>query len=222
MFHVIFMYIFGAISVASALSVVLLSKIVYSIVMVLVFFISIAAILIGMYAEYLALITLMVYAGAIMVLYLFAMIMFRQDTSRVIKGITSVSIPLILVIAIILTIIWGTMITGVIRVDDINNIAAANALTVANFSESLFGVLLIPFEIVSVLLLLAMMGAILISNRMEKKMPPRNKSGTKSGAKAGAKSGVPIMNQTVIDLRDKPINTTTGLGSGNISGKIVE
>ncbi len=173
MFHVIFMYIFGAIAVMSALSVVLLSKVVYSIVMVLVFFISISAILIGMYAEYLALITLMVYAGAIMVLYLFAMIMFRQDTSRVIKSITGVSVPLILVLAVILTIIWGTMITGVIRTTNIDGVAAGSALTVSHFSESLFGVLLIPFEIVSVLLLVAMMGAILISNRMDKGGAPR-------------------------------------------------
>lgn len=168
MFHFIFMYIFGIIAISSAISVVLLSRMVYSIAMVLVFFIATAAILIGMYAEYLALITLMVYAGAIMVLYLFAMIMFRQDSSRVVKAMSQASMPLILVISIILTVIWGTMITGVIVPEGIDAEAAGQTLTVANFADSLFGLLLVPFEIVSVLLLVAMMGSILISNHMRK------------------------------------------------------
>lgn len=183
------MYIFGIIAISSAISVVLLSRMVYSIAMVLVFFIATAAILIGMYAEYLALITIMVYAGAIMVLYLFAMIMFRQENSRVVKTMSQISMPLILTIAIILTIIWGTMITGVISGDAIDSEQASGALTVANFSESLFGALLVPFEIVSIVLLVAMMGAILISSKMNK---AASKSGNTKGKRprSGGSGGV--------------------------------
>ena len=66
-----FLY-FGTVIVLTAILVVALRKPVYSVIALLVMFFHIAGLFVTLHAEFLAAVQLIVYAGAILVLYLFA------------------------------------------------------------------------------------------------------------------------------------------------------
>ena len=164
MIGIILLYFFAAISIASAVAVVSLPKVVHSIAMMLVFLISISAIFINMYAEYIALIVLMVHAGAIMVLYLFAMILFTDTANTVSKNIARYSTILMVVVLFTLVGIWSVVSFDVLSQKLLGAEALEESLSIASFSNAMFGNLLLPFEMVSIILLIAMMGTIIISS----------------------------------------------------------
>ncbi len=158
---------FGILSVtmiASALGVVLLSNIVYSAFLLGGVFVSIAGLYLLLNADFVAAAQVLIYVGAVNVLILFAIMLVnkREDFAPIAnRWIRQVSTALVCVglFALLSTMVLATpwaVYTGTAVVG--NN-------SVVEIGMHFFSDFLLPFELASVLLLMAMVGAIILARR---------------------------------------------------------
>ncbi|MBE9005649.1 NADH-quinone oxidoreductase subunit J [Fortiea sp. LEGE XX443] len=155
--------ILGVMMIGAALSVVLSSNIVYSAFMLGGVFISMSGMYLLLNADFVAAAQVLVYVGAVNVLILFAIMLVnkRQDfapfpSTGVRKVLTSVvSIGLFgLLSAMVLATPWAYSATPV-----------AGESSIVLIGEHFFSDFLLPFELASILLLMAMVGAIILARR---------------------------------------------------------
>lgn len=153
------------ISIFGAIMVIFSRKPMYSILFLVLTFFSIAghfAIFLG--AEFLAIVNVIVYAGAIMVLFLFVVMLLNLN-----KDLEPQSSNL----AKIAAIVSGGLFLLVIFAATSNQFAPTEVLSrntgdiglVKNLGKSLFTDFLLPFEISSVLFLSAMVGAVMLGKK---------------------------------------------------------
>lgn len=154
--------ILGVMMIGSALGVVLFNNIVYSAFLLGGLFASIAGLYLLLNADFVAAAQLLVYVGAVNVLILFAIMLVnkRQDfvsypTAWVRKALTAVvSFGLFALLStMVLATPWS-----------ISTTTPANNPIVL-IGEHFFSDFLLPFEVASVLLLIAMVGAIILARR---------------------------------------------------------
>ena len=162
-------FYFASVIVLTAVLVVALRNPVYSVIALLVMFFHIAGLFVTLHAEFLAAVQLIVYAGAILVLYLFVVMILnlQQDDSyqRQVKwGLGLGLLALAEVIAIITK--------AALPEEPAESAAAAGesaAAAVAGNTEAvgkaLYTTYLFPFEIASLILLVAMIGAIIMAKK---------------------------------------------------------
>jgi NAD(P)H-quinone oxidoreductase subunit 6 len=147
-----------------ALGVVLLESIVYSAFLLGGVFMSVAGLYLLLNASFVAAAQVLVYVGAVNVLIIFAiMLVNKKEDLKAIENIKSRRI--------ISTSICLTLLSLLIRVDLSNTwgLAESNASigeeSTIRIGEHLFSDYLLPFEVASVLLLMAMIGAIVLARR---------------------------------------------------------
>ena len=150
--------------VVGALGVVLLENIVYSAFLLGGVFMSVAGLYLLLNASFVAAAQVLVYVGAINVLILFAiMLVNKKEDLKPIKYLNSRKL--------ISTTICITLLSLLIRVDlsKVWEIANPNLSigeeSTVRIGEHLFSDYLLPFEVASVLLLMAMIGAIVLARR---------------------------------------------------------
>ena len=162
-------FYFGSVIVLCALLVVALRNPVHSVIALLVMFFHIAGLFVTLHAEFLAAVQLIVYAGAILVLYLFVVMILnlQQDDSyqRQVKwGLGLGLLALAEVIAIISKAALpeepaeSTTAAG-------ESAAAAIAGNTETVGKALYTTYLFPFEVASLILLVAMIGAIIMAKK---------------------------------------------------------
>ncbi|WP_069789929.1 NADH-quinone oxidoreductase subunit J [Cyanobacterium sp. IPPAS B-1200] len=156
--------ILGVMMIASALGVVLLENIVYSAFLLGGVFISISGLYLLLNADFVAAAQILIYVGAINVLILFAiMLVNKTENFAEIKGrwIRKVST------AAVCAGLFGLLSTMILSTSwDISTISASVIEnTTIELGKHLFSDFLLPFEIASVLLLIAMVGAIILARR---------------------------------------------------------
>jgi NADH-quinone oxidoreductase subunit J len=113
-------------------------------------------------AEFLAVVQIIVYVGAIVVLFLFGIMLTKAQIGKA-AHLTGTTWPIALGIALILAGLLGYVLTkafGNQKVSE-NRVIGSTAMV----SDSIFGQYLIPFEVVSVLLLAALIGAIVLAKK---------------------------------------------------------
>jgi NADH-quinone oxidoreductase subunit J len=163
----IFFYIFAVVMVASAVAVVTTRNIVRAALYLILVFAGVTAQYVLLAAEFVAVTQVLVYIGAIMVLMLFGIMLTRAKIGRDVDlthdywfvGLgTAILMAGVMGYALIDAFGDDTMPRD-LRVDDV---AGSNTSTI---SDSIFSTFLIPFEVVSVLLLAALVGAIVIARR---------------------------------------------------------
>ena len=151
-------------TVAAALGVVLLSNIVYSAFLLGGVFMSIAGIYLLLNADFVAAAQVLIYVGAINVLILFAIMLVnkREDFSSIpgrwIRQISTAVVCaglFLLLGAMVLVTPWSIEPDSTPVVKD----------TIVTLGKHLFSDFLLPFELASVLLLMAMVGAIILARR---------------------------------------------------------
>lgn len=158
---------FGILSVmmiGSALGVVLLTNIVYSAFLLGGVFISIAGLYLLLNADFVAAAQVLIYVGAVNVLILFAIMLVnkREDFSPIAnRWIRQGSTALVCVglFALLSTMVLATpwsLYTGP---------AVVGTNSVVEIGKHFFSDFLLPFELASVLLLMAMVGAIILARR---------------------------------------------------------
>jgi NADH-quinone oxidoreductase subunit J len=123
--------------------------------------ISMAGLFVLLHAFFLAAVQVLVYAGAVMVLFLFVIMLLdlKEEEHRRIKafGIVTGGVAVLAVLAIILKTILSD--------SPLNFAPPTFEGSTAALGRSLFTHYLLPFEILSVLLLVAMVGVILLSKK---------------------------------------------------------
>ncbi len=167
----VFLYLFGLLAILSALGMIFHKNPVYSALFLVIAFFSLAGIYALLGAQFLSIVQVMVYAGAIMVLFLFVIMLLnlrneiRLPIGRPFQVIFGVIFGILLLVEGFL-ILKASSVSGALgvfpqsRVDQIGSVEALGTL--------LFTKYLLPFELASVLLLIGMVGAILLGR---KKLP---------------------------------------------------
>lgn len=175
--HIIF-YIFATVAVASAVSVITVRNPVNSVLSLVVTFFAMSGIWMLLRAEFLSLILLLVYVGAVMTLFLFVVMMLNIDVeSR--KGSFVRYLPLGIIIVLLLV---GLMIIAVgptyFGVSQMPVPAAepANYSNLQAVGNLLFTEYAYPFEIAGVLLLAAIIAAITLTHRKPQRRKSQNPS----------------------------------------------
>ena len=175
--------------IVGALGVVLLENIVYSAFLLGGVFMSVAGLYLLLNASFVAAAQVLVYVGAINVLILFAiMLVNKKEDLKPMKYLNSRKL--------ISTTICITLLSLLIRVDlsTVWKIANPNLSigeeSTVRIGEHLFSDYLLPFEVASVLLLMAMIGAIVLARR--------------DVLTNDISTGLPV-DQELIEKSDKPI-----------------
>jgi NADH-quinone oxidoreductase subunit J len=163
-------YLLSFLGVFFALLVVFSKNPVHSVLYLILTFFTIAGHYILLNAEFLAAVHVIVYAGAIMVLFLYVIMLLNLNQeaephkSNILKFAATVSAGLLLIVLV------GTL-KGTAGLS--NNVTAAVSMevgTVKSLGRVLFKEFLLPFEVSSILLLAAMVGAVMLGK------PEKNQS----------------------------------------------
>ena len=156
--------ILSLVVIIGGLGVVLLESIVYSAFLLCGVFLSVAGLYLLLNASFVAAAQVLVYVGAVNVLIIFAiMLVNKKEDFKPIENLNSRRI--------ISTSICLTLLSLLIRVDLSNVwvIASPNSAigeeSTYRIGEHLFSDYLLPFEVASVLLLMAMIGAIVLARK---------------------------------------------------------
>lgn len=159
-------YILAFTAIISALFMITRSNPVHSALWMLMTFFAVAGIFVQLGAEYVAAIQVLVYAGAILVLYLFVVMLLNPKTHGFIK------IPFRYIIGVVAALVVTFQILMTLKSSEL--IGKIGWLTpelieeygnVKLFGRELFTTYLVPFEIASILLLVAMIGAIVLAKK---------------------------------------------------------
>lgn len=155
-------YLLAFVIVASAIMVVSLKNIFHCALALIVCLFAVAGIYILLHAEFLAAAQVLIYVGAVAILMIFAIMLTSQLTNRKIKQVNKYALTSLLTV---LLFVWGTFYllreTGATAWK-----TAAKALPVENVltvGKLLMTQYMLPFEVVSILLLAALIGAIALA-----------------------------------------------------------
>ena len=161
-------YVFGAILVLTALGVITARNPVHCALFLVAAFLNSAVIWLLLEAEFLALTLVVVYVGAVMVLWLFVVMMLDIDVAKLRQGFTRYA-PLGALIALIVVAQIGLVVY--VRKLGLDDTAAAVVAQPAGYSNTqelghlLYTQYLYPFEIAAVILLVAIVAAITLTMR---------------------------------------------------------
>lgn len=161
--------VLAVVSVASALAMVFARNAVHAVLFMVGNFAAVATLFLLLQAPFLAAVQVLVYAGAIMVLFLFVVMLLGPEPAPLWEQIPGQR-PLGLLFGILLAI---GLITAV-NVDQVTGVTGNAAAIIEQvgqptaLAEHLYRNYLLPFEITSVLLLIGMIGAVILAKRDEK------------------------------------------------------
>lgn len=163
----IFFYVIAATMVGAAVMVVTSRNVVRAALALIVVFGGVAAQFILLAGEFVAATQVLVYIGAIMVLVLFGIMLTRSKIGRD-NDMTNDHWWVGVVTALLLVGVMGYALLDAFGDDPLpaeREIATVNGSNTATVSDAIFGQYLIPFEVISVLLLSALVGAIVIARK---------------------------------------------------------
>ncbi len=170
--HTIFFYVFSIIAVISAIMVTVSKNTVHSVFFLILDFISISCLFIMIGAEFLGMIMLIVYVGAVAVLFLFVVMMLnvtQQKNQWFISKDNSRHIPVGLIISTIIFFELIIVIGGWKYKPDLVNAVGLNSSDEISNTHSLGQVLYTDyihiFQISGMILLISMIGAIVLTFR---------------------------------------------------------
>jgi NADH-quinone oxidoreductase subunit J len=158
----IIFYIFAIVTLLSAGIVVFSKNIVYSAFSLLFTFSAVAGIYVLLNADFIAITQLLIYVGGIMVLMLFGVMLTTNAANVDLNTQTLKSLPATVVVAVISALLVSTMISTKWKTADSGEQVQA---TVAGLGELLLTKYLLPFEIASIVLLVAIIGAAFLARR---------------------------------------------------------
>lgn len=166
--QLIFFLALAVVAIAGALGVVLSKKPVYSALSLLLNFATLAVLFITLHAQFLAVVQIIVYAGAIVVLFLFVIMLIGSEQIswamrtrwRAIAAGVAVAAGFLLLVGLGYVFIAGSAaaVSG-----DVPGQGSVQAI-----ASTLFTDYLLPFELTAVLLLVAMIGAVVLARKPEK------------------------------------------------------
>jgi NADH-quinone oxidoreductase subunit J len=181
MAHAIFFYIFSSIAIISAIMVTVSRNTVHSVFFLILDFISISCLFIMIGAEFLGMIMLIVYVGAVAVLFLFVVMMLnvaQQKNQWFLSAESSGHIPVGLIISTIIFFELIIVIGGWQYKPEIFDSAKISVTETISNTHSLGQILYTDyihvFQISGMILLVAMIGAIVLTFRQREGVKKQN------------------------------------------------
>ncbi|HEY5703543.1 MAG TPA: NADH-quinone oxidoreductase subunit J [Gammaproteobacteria bacterium] len=167
MVELLVFYFFGAVLVISASMVVTIRNPVFAALFLVLCFFSSAAIWLILQAEFLAIALVLVYVGAVMVLFLFVVMMLDINIARLREGFVKF-LPVGIIVALLMLVAMSLVIASgyfnreepAIQVSQVAGYSNTTQLGKALFTEYLY-----PFEVAGVILLVAIIAAISLTMR---------------------------------------------------------
>lgn len=158
-------FLLAAFTVGGALLVVLATNIVHSAIALVFTFFGVAALYILLDAEFLAAVQVLLYVGGITILLLFAIMLTSRISARGVKILNEqVGISALVVFAIFALMAFANL-KGFIPAGE----PPPASYATASLGRLLLTTYVLPFEAVSILLLAAMVGAIILAKREREK-----------------------------------------------------
>ena len=208
MLQIIAFYLFAALLIASAVFTILARNPVHSVLWLICAFFNAAGLMVLVGAEFIAMLLIIVYVGAVAVLFLFVVMMLNIDFSELRAGFMKnaplgVAIALVLLAELVLGL--GAYRAGSI-IDPANTVAVAERLgndglplsNIEAIGALLYSDYLFLFETSGIILLVAMIGAIVLTHRER-----RDNRGSQN-----------ISRQNARRPEDATVNTQPGVGQG--------
>ncbi len=168
-FQSITFYVFAAVLIISALRVITARNPVHAAMFLVLSFFTAAALWILIYAEFLAITLVLVYVGAVMVLFLFVVMMLDINFDKLREGFWK-HLPIAATVAILMAaqmalLLWGSALKLHTASPGAPAAAASNT---KELGRLLYTEYLLPFELAAVVLLVAMVAAIALTFRGRK------------------------------------------------------
>ncbi len=158
--HLILFIVFAGFCLAGAINLLLQSHPINSALSLIVVMTSLAVLYLLLGAEFLAAAQVIVYAGAIMVLFTFVVMLLnagREERTLGSRAARAVGFPAVVVILAVLA-------TVILHTRGLGSASLSNGITTTEeLSRVLFTELLLPFEVTSVLILIAILGAVALA-----------------------------------------------------------
>jgi NADH-quinone oxidoreductase subunit J len=162
----IIFYIIAFVMILAAIGVATLKNIFHAALLLVLTLFCVAAVYILLSAEFLAAVQVLIYVGAVSVLLIFAVMLTAQLTNYNIKQSNEQSLPALLVSVCFIVVVIFAIVTnlkvGGFPLAENPEIGGSNT---AALGELLMRDFILPFEVVSVLLLAALIGAIVIAKK---------------------------------------------------------
>jgi NADH-quinone oxidoreductase subunit J len=166
MMETVLFYLFGGIAVIAAVSVVACRRVFYSAISLIVCLCAVSALYMILQSPFIAAVQVIVYAGAIMVLFLFVIMLLDPFSAAIIKdkkkylGYLSAALG-VLALALLFPVLRSySLATGAGNADFMSG-----AGSVTQLGQVLFRDYLLPFEMTSVLILVAIIGVVVLAKR---------------------------------------------------------
>ena len=171
MFSEYFFYLFSAVMAVSGFMVITVRNTVHAVMWLIVVFLNAAGLFFLLEQEFIALILILVYIGAVVVLLLFVVMMLDVNISKVREGFTHY-LPLAVTLGIFLVAEVALVVGDSLISPEALPIPAPKGADYSNTTEvglQLYTTYLFPFEVASVILLDALIGAVVLTHRPAQK-----------------------------------------------------
>jgi len=175
-FHSITFYVFAAVLIISALRVITARNPVHAAMFLVLSFFTAAALWLLIYAEFLAITLILVYVGAVMVLFLFVVMMLDINFDKLREGFWKY-LPVAATVAILMAAQMALLLWGKLGLNAPGYFGPGAPAAVSNTKELgriLYTQYLLPFELAAVVLLVAMVAAIALTFRGRKDTKSQN------------------------------------------------
>ena len=160
--HLILFIVFAALCLTGAVNLLLQKHPINSALSLIVVMTSLAVLYLLLGAEFLAAAQVIVYAGAIMVLFTFVVMLLnagREERTLGSRAARTVGFPAVVAVLALIAM-------TILRTQGIGNAAIQDQITsTADLSAILFTKLLLPFEVTSVLILVAILGSVALARQ---------------------------------------------------------
>lgn len=162
---------FAALAVVGAFNVILQRNPIYSAIALIVVLVALAVLFLTLYAQFLAAVQIIVYAGAIMVLFVFTIMLLNVRAEESIndkqKYLQWLAVPLFgaLLAEVFFVIRYIGNVPAVLPSPNDVDKPEQVLGTVESIAQGMFSQYVLPFEATSVLLLMAIVGALLLAKR---------------------------------------------------------
>lgn len=158
----ILFFFFAALAVGAAINVLAQKHVLYSALSLIVMLGAVSVLFILLEAEFLAVINIIVYAGAIVVLFVFVIMLLNlpadEDGADRLRWLKFAGIPMgLFFVFLVIATLWD--------VEPAGPSTAHVAGTAEAIGRSLFTSYLLPFEVTSLLILIALMGAVVFAKK---------------------------------------------------------
>lgn len=170
MIHTLAFYLFAVMVIASGACTIFARNPVHSVLWLILAFFNAAGLMVLVGAEFIAMLLVIVYVGAVAVLFLFVVMMLNIDFATLRAGFVS-NFPLGMLVAVILiaelVLGLGAYRLGAMELGtpDGTGAAVAGASNIKSIGALLYGRYLFLFEAAGIVLLVAMIGAIVLTHR---------------------------------------------------------